>query len=296
MTKEKIKNIAYSVGKLIGIFGLIYVFYKLFQAYTLHDLIEKFSEIKSIFLPLIILNLASLMTGIYAWKMMLTQYSGHRLPYFSAYYFFSKTEIAKYLPGNVFHLVGRQAIASKLHISQKQMGKVSFLHILLLLVSTILSATFFSVFTPDIPYFIKLLLLLGSIISIVLVYFIYPSFPFSKKMILSAILAFSIALQGVLLAWIVVHLTGQASWQLFCELSAIYIISWLIGFVTPGSSGGLGVREGAFVAIIAFLKLDIPSDIIVFSVLLVRLINIIVDALMYLSTYMLETKIKGSHL
>jgi len=296
MSKERMKDIAYAAGKLIGIFGLVYVIYKLFQGYTLHDLIEKFSEIKSILLPLIVLNLASLMTGIYAWKMMLVQYSGHHLPYHFAYYFFSKTEIAKYLPGNIFHLVGRQAIASRLHISQKEMGKVSFLHIVLLLVSTVLSTASFALFVPDIPLFIKLVLLLGSVVSIVLVYFIYPSFLFSKKIILSAILTFSIGLQGVLLAWIVVHLTGEASWQLFCKLSAIYIISWLIGFVTPGSSGGLGVREAAFVAITAFLKLDISSDIIVFSVLLTRLVNIVVDALMYLSTYLLELKMKGLHL
>ena len=83
---------------------------------------------------------------------------------------------------------------------------------------------------------------------------------------------------------------------LFFECVSIYIVSWLIGFITPGASGGLGIREGTFIAIAAFLHLDIAAEIIIFSVLLVRFINIIIDIAMYLSTFVLKNninKLKG---
>ena len=64
------------------------------------------------------------------------------------------------------------------------------------------------------------------------------------------------------------------------------------GFLTPGASGGLGIREGTFIAIATYLHLNISADIIIFSVLLVRLINVCADVMLYLSTMILEKKMK----
>ena len=109
---------------------------------------------------------------------------------------------------------------------------------------------------------------------------------------MNAYLALSIALQGVMLGIIVMYQSDAFTMSLFFQCVSIYILSWLIGFVTPGASGGLGVREGIFIAITNYLHIDISAEIIIFSVLLVRLINICVDVLLYLGTFGLEKKIK----
>jgi hypothetical protein len=293
VNKTQIKNIAYFIGKTLGVLGLLYVFYKLYQEYTWESFLSQLDILLPTLPLLIMLNLFSLLLGIYAWRMMLQHYSTERLNYRTAYYYFSKTEISKYLPGNIFHFVGRQALASRIGISQKQMAKISLLHSLLLLSATVLSSTFFALFSPDIPGYILTLMGLSCIIALVVTAYMYPSFPIGKKNMMNLYLSISIAFQGVMLAVIIYVLQDDMSLGLFFECTGIYIISWLIGFATPGASGGLGVREGAFIAISAFLHIDISTEIIIFSVLLVRFINILVDMLMYLSTFVLKNNIKG---
>jgi len=96
-----------------------------------------------------------------------------------------------------------------------------------------------------------------------------------------------------MLGMIVMYQSDSFTANLFFLCVSIYTLSWLIGVVTPGASGGLGIREGTFIAITSYLQVDISTDIIIFSVLLVRLINITVDIGIYLSTFILENKIKG---
>jgi len=292
MNKEKIKNIVYMIGKSLGILGLLYVFYKLYQEYTFSSFTEQFISILHITPLLILVNFLSLVIGIYAWYHMLLSYAKKPFGYVYAYYYFSKTEIAKYLPGNIFHFVGRQALAHKIGITQKQMAKISLLQSISLLGATIIAATIFAFLSQMVSLYILTLMVISSIIIFISLVYMYPSIRMSKKVSLNLYLALSIALQGVMLGIIVVYQSDTYTWSLFCLSISIYILSWLIGYVTPGASGGLGVREGAFIAITSYMNFDIHADIVIFAVLLVRLINILVDVLMYFSTFILENKIK----
>ena len=292
MNKDRLKKTAYFLGKSLGVLGLIFVFYKLSQEYTLATFVEKISLLLDIVPYLLLLNLASTLIGIYAWHIMLLNYAKQPFPYMNSYYYFSKTEISKYLPGNIFHFIGRQVLASKIGISQVEMAKISLLFSFLLLAGTIISSTFFAFLSNGIPTYILTLMVLSGIIILISVVFLYPSFPIGKKVQMNTILAVSVALQGVMLGVIVMFQSDHFEAGIFFQCVSIYIVSWLIGFVTPGASGGLGIREGTFIAIAAYLHINISSDIVIFSVLLVRLINIFVDIVIYLSTFILENKIK----
>ncbi len=293
MNKEQIKKLVYFLGKSLGILGLIFVFYKLSQEYTLSSFTKQFILLLDILPFLLVLNFLSIIIGIYAWHSMLLQYAKRSFPYIASYYYFSKTEIAKYLPGNIFHFVGRQVLSSKLGISQVEMAKISLLFSVLLLTGTVLTSTFFAFLSKDIPYSILTLMGLSSIIVLIILVYMYPSFPMRKKVSMNIYLALSVALQGIMLGMIVMYQSDSFTANLFFLCISIYTLSWLIGFVTPGASGGLGIREGTFIAIASYLQVDISADIIIFSVLLVRLINISVDVGIYLSTFILENKIKG---
>ncbi len=291
MGKDKIKKIAYTVGKILGVLGLIFVFYKLSTEYTLESFYEKATQFTAT-LPLFIgVNLLSSIIGIYVWHLMLKRYAKREFHYLESYYYFAKTEIAKYLPGNLFHFVGRQAMASKLQITQIEMAKISILFTLLLAIGTLIASTVFALFSTVVALKIKITLSVVTIIAILATFLSYPLFSKSEKLLLSTAFAFSIALQGVLLAWIIQIQLDANSYALFFEVAAIYIISWLVGFVTPGASGGLGVREGAFIAIAEFLHLSISAEVVIFSILFIRFINILVDILMFLSTFVIAKKV-----
>ena len=293
MNKEKLKKLVFFLGKSLGILGLVFVFYKLSQEYTLNSFTNQFILLLDILPILMILNIASIILGIYAWHIMLLQYSKKSFPFLASYYYFSKTEIAKYLPGIIFHFVGRQALASKIGISQIEMAKISLLFSFLLLTGTVLTSTVFAFLSNDVPNTILTLMGLSSIIILIILVYMYPSFPRIKKVSMNLYLALSVALQGIMLGMIVMYQSDSFTANLFFLCVSIYTLSWLIGFITPGASGGLGIREGTFIAITSYLQVDISTDIIIFSVLLVRLINISVDIGIYLSTFTLENKIKG---
>ena len=288
--KAQIKKLLYSLGKLLGFLGLAFVFYKLYKTYTWESFVAQFSLINHTLGILLLINIFSSLIGIYAWHIILLHYAKKTFPFLDSYYYFARTEISKYLPGNIFHFVGRQMLASEIGISQKEMAKTSLLFSLLLLAATVLSSTLFAFFASDVPWYILTFMLLSSMITIVATRYLYPSLPLKKKALLVALLSFSVALQGIMIGIIIAAQSSTMTAGLFFACVSIYIISWLIGFVTPGASGGLGVREGSFIAIASFLHIDIASQVIIFSVLLVRLINILVDILMYLSTFVINKK------
>ena len=293
MHTKQIKHIAAIIGKMLGIAGLLFVFYKLSQEYTLQSFTAQFSLLLPQLPLLFLINLASTLLGIYAWHLMLQNYATHPFAYKTSYYYFAKTEIAKYLPGNLFHFVGRQALASSIGITQKEMAKISILFSFLLLAATVFSSSFCTFFSDNIPLYILVFMGVSCIIIAAIVYYTYSSFPIREKIKMNLILALSITLQGIMLGIIISVQTDNISMGLFCKVVGIYIISWLIGFITPGASGGLGVREGAFIAIATLLHLHIDSQTIIFSVLLVRVINIITDVIIYLSTFVIKNGIKG---
>jgi len=293
VNKDQIKKIVYFLGKSLGVLGLIFVFYKLSQEYTLSSFLSQLSLLTDTIPMLLVLNFTSTLLGIYAWHIMLLNYAKESFPYRTSYYYFAKTEISKYLPGNVFHFIGRQVLASKIGITQMEMAKISVLFSFLLLVATVISSTVFAFLATDIPPYVLTLMGLSCIIIIIITAYLYPSFPIRKKISMNLLLSVSVALQGIMLGIIVMVQTDHFTTGLFFECVSIYIVSWLIGFITPGASGGLGIREGTFIAIAAFMHLDIASEIIIFSVLLVRFINIIIDIAMYLSTFVLKNNIKG---
>ncbi len=287
------KQVLSAAGKLLGAAGLFFVFYTLFQHYTLETFAAHFTQILPILPVLFVVNIISTLLGIYAWHIMLLNYAAAAFSYKTSYYYFAKTEIAKYLPGNLFHFVGRQALASSIGITQKAMAKISVFFAFLLIAATLFSSTLFAFFSTTIPLYILTLMGVSCMITAIVVYYTYPSFPFAAKIRMNLMLSMSVMLQGVMMGIVVTVQHPNMTAGLFFESMSIYIISWLIGFVTPGASGGLGVREGAFIAVASFLHVNIASEVIVFSVLLIRLVNIIVDIMMYLSTLAVKTNIKG---
>jgi hypothetical protein len=291
ISKDSIKTLAYFVGRLLGLFGVLFVLYKLSQEYTVDSFVDRFVELISITPYLLVINILSMMLGIFVWHMMLLHYSNIKFSYKISYYFFAKTEIAKYLPGNIFHFLGRQLLANKLELSQSQMVKVSSIFTLLLVVGTILSATLFFVSSSGIDTYTKILLLILALLSIGVTLYLFPSFDRVKKLQMDTILTISIGMQGIMMGIIIFSQIDSSQVGLFFQVVGIYIFSWLVGFVTPGASGGIGVREGAFIAMAEFWHLSISSEIILFSILFIRLINIVADLVAYLSTLFIKDEI-----
>jgi glycosyltransferase 2 family protein len=175
-----------------------------------------------------------------AWRLLLKHYQV-QVTGLWATWAYGISQLVKYVPGNIFHLVGRQAIGMAAGLPARPLAKSAFWDIFLL-------AAMGSAFSP------LLLPLLGgewlisglvfglAILSMLWFWsrigasaFVNASMLYLLFLFLSA--ALFVGLLGVFCATCSLPLT------LWMPVMGAYVIAWLIGLVTPGSPAGLGVRE-----------------------------------------------------
>jgi glycosyltransferase 2 family protein len=77
---------------------------------------------------------------------------------------------------------------------------------------------------------------------------------------------------------------GGTEWAL---LTGAYALAWMVGFLLPGAPGGLGVRESAFLMLIAPAW---PADVAFGIAMLARVANVAADAAIFAAGLVLAGK------
>lgn len=166
---------------------------------------------------------------------------------------YSRTQLAKYLPGNVFQFVGRHLVMTRHGAAQAGLALANLLEISTLAIAAgviILSGIAIGL-VPQVTSLFEILsvswiaiggviLTLIAAIALALKLQALPPMPPLRKLILGLLLAVLFFLNMGLILLIIVHLiSGQGG----AEVMFIAVISWLAGYITPGAPGGIGVRE-----------------------------------------------------
>ncbi len=73
-------------------------------------------------------------------------------------------------------------------------------------------------------------------------------------------------------------------------LTGAYLFAWLIGFVTPGAPGGIGVRE----AVMLLVCSAADEELVIAFVLLMRIGSIVADIIAWIAGEFLKTSLKAS--
>ena len=177
---------------------------------------------------------------------------------------YGRTQIAKYLPGNVFHLVGRQVMGRRLGHGQARLALASLLEALLL----VLTAAALSL--PLVwGWLDQDLLWIGAFAAPVLALIVVrwarrhdlalgdltagadrgcP--PAVLRLLRAGVLYALFFLVVAAIFWMLalsVSESGRPALDLAGSVPVI-ALAWLVGFVTPGSSAGIGVREAVLIA------------------------------------------------
>lgn len=192
------------------------------------------------------------------------------------------SQLAKYVPGNIFHLAGRQAMGMAHGIPAKKLGISLVLEILLLAASGFIFGILLgNIIWPNFPIYFWLLLLVliitGAIFFIRTFFSLQLTFAF-LCLVLFLACSGSIFTAGLLLLAPETPFTGN----FLIIVCGTYIIAWLIGLITPGAPAGIGIRE---VVLIYFLSGYIPSDTLVFAVALGRMVTVTGDLFFFLASY-----------
>ena len=215
---------------------------------------------------------------------------------------YARSGIAKYLPGNVFHLVGRQVLGRALGVSQGRLAVATAAEIALSLLSVwLIAAAVFAASPGPISRELGLLALaLGALAAIPVVSpgLLRRAAPWTARLFdrmvggaggtelglaLALNLAFFLCL--AIIAGTVFHALTGAALPLM-QVGAVYLSAWLAGYVVPGASGGLGVREAA---ILVLFDGTVEESAVLAFALAMRLQSVLGDLLFFAASYALPS-------
>jgi hypothetical protein len=187
--------------------------------------------------------------------------------------------LAKYIPGNIFHLAGRQALGMSAGIPASILTKSIVWEFGLIAVS---GTVFIANILPRLfPGFAQQAGISLSLLSAVLIASCLGKFfgrqPMAAFLMQTLFLFFS----GVVFFVVILLLdtSGRLAANVFVPIVTGYIAAWLVGFVTPGAPAGVGVRE---IILMFLLKDIIPGENLLLAVLFGRLITVAGDLLFFL--------------
>jgi len=184
------------------------------------------------------------------------------------------SQLAKYVPGNVFHLAGRQALGASAGLPQWPLGKSLVWELGTI---AIMGGLFVLLTIPSLlplPVWVALVVFAcatGGSIAIV-------RRRFSPDLARAAALQLVfLGLSGVIFAMLFKLLGGEWNWG---PVAGAYVVAWLIGLVTPGAPAGVGVRE----AVLFFLLRGVLGQADLLEIILIgRLVTAAGDLAFFLA-------------
>ena len=314
LMKDKInlKKLLKLAGHLVVILALAFVVKKIIDMdIKLRDLSSP--RVIGAFALSFVIQTAQIIIACFPWLMFTRSLSGRKIPYSSAMPVYTQSNIYKYLPGNVFQYVGRNKLAADMEISHVDVACATILDV------------FFCVFWTGVVSVILLggriaellekygrnLLIVGAAgVLLLIVVYVVVRLKFRDKVrsylsryskafeksnrpqLLSGIFYYfahncvSAAMYMGCLALIV----PQAGTRELFALTGAFLFAWIIGFVTPGAPGGIGIREG----VMLFVCGDRFADRIVLFVLVMRIASVFADVTAFLIGKLYGAKAMGA--
>ncbi len=213
--------------------------------------------------------------------------------------------VAKYVPGNVVHYVGRNALLAERGYSHKQIAFNSLFEIALFAFTslTIAMLTSFNYLIVQLDKYMdmkSIYLLLASLfiigvigITCILWYLKkykqellaqYSEF-ITKKLILRTLITillysvYFILLSTTLILVLYIIFNISFTFTVAIKIIGLFVVSYFIGMVAPGVPGGIGVREAVSIALISQY---VDEEILLIAVILLRLITILGDIISFI--------------
>jgi hypothetical protein len=281
------KRILHWVGSSFAIVGVGFVALRLHDHWSSLDLsqISPLSWLVIAVLAMLYGMVSSLLFTLTWWN-LLKSFDIH-VTRLWAFHVYGVSQLAKYVPGNIFHLAGRQVMGMSVGAPS---GKLLKSIIWELGLAATAGAMYGWLILPAIlPEFSSLLSIILLVISVGVAVFLLSrlfgllvSKAFGSLLLLQAI---SGGIFAILLD--VVARDSQFSPQTWLLIGGSYIIAWLVGLVTPGAPAGAGVRE---LILLLLLKSIVKEADLLVAVVLGRIITVLGDVLFFMVAFLIPSK------
>ncbi|MBN2119189.1 MAG: hypothetical protein JW730_21645 [Anaerolineales bacterium] len=243
---------------------------------------------------------------VIAWKMLLHWFGEAQLSLIDGIRTYGQAQILKYIPGNIFSLPGRHLLSIQQGIEHGPLigaamfeiigllttsSAVSILGILLnrgnVMRLSLLGAFIVFLLALASPFAIRYMLSREFVLKKLPVFQLMNWGDYSHLMGIWLLYFCFFMLTGLILFWITSAMQGSWGIAPWTVISSTFAVSWLLGFVTPGSPAGVGVREGIIILILSNY-LGEPASVVIS--LIMRVITMTGDVLFYFCGLFLRGK------
>lgn len=280
--KLPLKRILHICGSLLACAAIFFMIVRL-QSYI--DQIDFSTLISTLWIYIILLSLfvsVCNMGLVMIWYRCLEYLGVHPL-LSAATWIYGFSQLGKYIPGNIFHLAGRQTIGMAENLPAGKVLKSIIWEL------AILACTASGIFCPPFiaQYFFPSLspACISGIFALCCMAVPYAAGRFLGGAIRGAILwavLYLCSFGGVFAAILTLISHADLSPLEIFYGSTAYIVAWFVGFVTPGAPAGLGIREGAMLLLMK--DIPVPEADLLLAVMLSRIITILGDFLFFLES------------
>lgn len=278
------KRYLHFLGGALGIAGVVFVAGRLYK-YADQVNFNSFSAIDGLLFVLLgcLYGAANLLLAV-AWQQVLAflQIQVNTLWAIRTY---GVSQLAKYVPGNIFQFAGRQAIGMAAGISGAPLFKSTAYELIILSMAGVLFGILIIPLLWDAASELTMLLCFVTMIIAV---------GWGLSRYLSHHLATAWRLHSSFLA-----ISGMVFWGTLWMVSpqhhlpvcattifGAYVLAWLFGLVTPGAPAGVGVRE----AVLLFLleKLILPGDLLL-AIAVGRVVTVFGDFIFFITSSFIKS-------
>ena len=210
-----------------------------------------------------------------AWRDLL-KYFGVSVSKRWAVWAYGISRLARYVPGNIFHLASRQAIGAGAGIPQWPLAKSAVWELGLIAAIGGLFGCIF-LLLPDLSVGRALLILAALAVGTLSL-----AFRADGRCLVRAVSGYALFLfvSGLVFAF-VLSLTAPldvVNATVMWPIVGAYIVAWLVGLVTPGAPAGVGVRE---VVLYALLNPLVSNSDLLTAIVLGRMVTVAGDLTYY---------------
>lgn len=245
---------------------------------------------------------AVVVMGAFPWLVFTQSLSGTKIPFSAAMPVYTKSNIYKYVPGNVFQYIGRNRLAADMNISHVDVACATIFDVLFCVVSTgaisvLLLGGEISELLGKYGKNLLIVAAVGIVILAAAVIIVRLKFmdkvkgyvsrylkalePGKRAKLVQGILYyFAQNCVSALMYFVTLKLVFGASAEVsdLVSLTGAFMFAWIVGFVTPGAPGGIGIRE----SVMLFVCGARFEEKVLLFVLVLRISSILADIAAFL--------------
>lgn len=290
------KRIVKILGNILTILAVLFIVKKMMNLDIDYSILMSWKKIIGIGMLSIIYGMIILIYG-WPWRNYIKIISKVKVNFKPVLYVIAKSNLMKYIPGNVFQYIGRNELAIKYNLKHRDVAMATIFDVITnLIAAAILGILFyFEGFCKVIlqyQTYLSILCCIGIAILTILLVFIwvknrtlvkqYVVLFWDKNSIIKILLNLLFYMVNMLInalmyiATLFYILGISLEMQQIYVIMGAYILAWIVGFVMPGAPGGIGIREAIMTLLI---PKGVPAEKILLGLVVYRLINILGDAI-----------------